>query len=154
MDEYKIGKDGYIINIKSGRILIPDISKTGYHRVTLFNNGKYNRQSVHRLVAITHIPNPLNLPEVNHIDGKKENNYVSNLEWCSSSYNKKHAFKMGLRYTKGENHPSNKINEKLVLEIRKKYMSGKYSQYKLAKEYNVTQSNISCIVLRKSWKHI
>ena len=50
-------------------------------------NGKYKRELIHRLVALTFIDNPDNLPCVNHKDENKENNVVSNLEWCSRSYN-------------------------------------------------------------------
>lgn len=52
----------------------------------------YKEHKVHRLVAIHFIDNPNNYKEVNHIDGNKENNHHSNLEWCSRSYNMKHAF--------------------------------------------------------------
>jgi hypothetical protein len=59
-----------------------DVGK-GYQAVQLKNQCK----KVHRLVAETYIPNPNNLPQVNHIDENKENNCVSNLEWCSNQYN-------------------------------------------------------------------
>ena len=60
-------------------------------------DGKSNKSvRFHRVVAETFIPNPEGLPQVNHIDGDKENNAVSNLEWCSDEYNKAHAEKHGL----------------------------------------------------------
>lgn len=59
----------------------------GYLRVTLCNNGLYNQISVHRLVAQAFIPNPDNLPMVNHKDEDKTNNIVENLEWCDAKYN-------------------------------------------------------------------
>ena len=60
-------------------------------------NGKQKNCRVNRLVAQHFIPNPDNLPEVNHIDGNKENNHVSNLEWCTRSHNVKHSFDTGLK---------------------------------------------------------
>lgn len=72
------------------------ISKTGYAVVVLCDGEKQKMHYVHRLVAIAFIQNPLAKPEVNHIDGDKQNNSVSNLEWCSSKENMKHAHKLGL----------------------------------------------------------
>ena len=71
-----------------GRILSLQRSKVGYVYVSLLGeNQKQKRWLVHRLVALTFIPNPCNYPTVNHIDENKSNNRVSNLEWCSYSYN-------------------------------------------------------------------
>lgn len=72
------GKEG-IINAK-------DNSK-GYLRVRLYKDGKRKNYRVNRLVAQTFLPNPSNLPEVNHIDQDKHNNCVDNLEWCTTQYN-------------------------------------------------------------------
>lgn len=63
----------------------------GYASVCLRSDGKQARFYVHRLVATAFIPSPTNLPEVNHKDERKSNNAVSNLEWCSRSYNLKYA---------------------------------------------------------------
>lgn len=63
------------------------ICKSGYVGVDLFKNGKYKHMLVHRLVAIAFIPNPKNLPCINHKDENKKNNNVENLEWCTYSYN-------------------------------------------------------------------
>ena len=62
-------------------------NKYGYKRVGLYKNGKSKFYSVHRLVALHFLPNPNNLPQVNHKDENKENNRVDNLEWCDSKYN-------------------------------------------------------------------
>lgn len=70
--------------------------KDGYEHVSLSKNGKPSLFSVHRLVANTYLPNPENLPQVNHIDCNKQNNDVSNLEWCTQSHNMKHAHESGL----------------------------------------------------------
>lgn len=68
----------------------------GYAVVTLCKNGIQKNKIVHRLIAQTFIPNPNNLPQVNHKDGNKQNNNVNNLEWCDNSYNQLHANRMGL----------------------------------------------------------
>lgn len=70
-----------------GRILKPVINGRGYLQVCLCKNGKVKKFTVHRLVAEAFLPNPDNLPEVNHKDENKLNNVVSNLEWCNSKYN-------------------------------------------------------------------
>lgn len=75
------------------KILLPQLTWNGYFRVIFKNNKKYR---VHRLVAEAFILNPLNLSQVNHIDGNKQNNCVDNLEWCTRSENIKHAYKKGL----------------------------------------------------------
>lgn len=68
-----------------------------YCHCGLCKNGKSKTISVHRIIALTFMPNPDNLPQVNHIDGNKENNKVSNLEWISNLENIKHSYKIGLR---------------------------------------------------------
>lgn len=79
------------------RKLKHSINSRGYHRVCLYNKTKGKRRvRVHRLVAEAFIPNPNNLPEVNHIDGDKNNNSVGNLEWCTHQYNMQEACRLGL----------------------------------------------------------
>ena len=78
---------GYQDHLYSGRILKQRISK-GYLRVNLWKNNSMKSTSVHRLVAEAFIPNPRNLPEVNHKDENPINNNALNLEWCDSRYNK------------------------------------------------------------------
>lgn len=79
------------------RFLRPRTSTNGYQNVALQKNKNYKSCSVHRLVAKIFVPNPENLPQVNHIDGNKTNNNASNLEWCSPSYNVNHAIRIGLK---------------------------------------------------------
>lgn len=89
------------------KILSISKSNRGYLQVCLTKNGKYKTFLVHRLVAQTFIPNPLNKLTVNHIDGNKENNCVNNLEWATSSENIKHAFTIGIK----EIHNKLKVNQ-------------------------------------------
>lgn len=96
-----------------GRILSPNINNSGYLYLCLCNGKKHWYAKVHRLVALAFIPNPNNLPEVNHKDGNKLNCCVDNLEWCNHSSNHKHSYKM--RLSKVE--IAQKAKRKKVLQI-------------------------------------
>ena len=80
---YAITRDGNVWSYKSKKFLKPMLDKNGYHKVILYKNGKGKNFLIHRLVAKAFIPNPNNLPEVNHKDEDKSNNCVENLEWMS-----------------------------------------------------------------------
>lgn len=75
-------------------ILKPYKNAKGYLKVGLFTDGKCHKKRINRLVAMTFIPNPNNYPQLNHKDGNKENNSVTNLEWCNNKYNCEHARNM------------------------------------------------------------
>ena len=85
--------DRYVISngrgkyFKKGKILRLETDKDGYKKIQLNKNGKAKKYLVHRLVAMCFIPNPNNLPEINHKDENRANNHVSNLEWCNRKYN-------------------------------------------------------------------
>lgn len=89
--DYEVSNLGRIKSYKkhvNGYILKPDINKDGYYQVHLNNkDNKRCTKQIHRLVAITFIPNPKNLRDVNHKDENKLNNSIDNLEWCSVEYN-------------------------------------------------------------------
>lgn len=84
---YLISDDGKVFSVRSNRLIKNQLSNKGYYRVELNFSGKAEKYSVHRLVAEAFIPNPDNLPEVNHKDENPLNNHVSNLEWCTHLYN-------------------------------------------------------------------
>jgi hypothetical protein len=92
--DYFVSDEGYIFSNKKGRVKKRNfgIDKAGYNNVCLSLNGKVITFLVHRIVANAFIPNPQNKPCVNHKDGNKNNNDISNLEWCTYSENEKHSY--------------------------------------------------------------
>lgn len=83
---------------KIGGGLLPQfVNAYGYLYVKFRHDGKPKTKLVHRLLAEVFIPNPKGLPAVNHVDGDKGNNDLSNLEWCTHSENQNHAWKTGLQ---------------------------------------------------------
>lgn len=100
---------GYFI--REGRILVPIKSKKGYLNVWC----RKKIFKVHRLVANAFIPNPLNLPQVNHKDGNKENNCVENLEWVTDGENLLHSYRvLGRKQKTGKEHH----NSRGVLQLK------------------------------------
>ena len=83
-----------MIKNKQGVVLSPSTNYKGYKIIRLSNNGNRPCKAIHRLVAETFIPNPDNLPQVNHKDGNKENNSFTNLEWVTNEENSIHAQRM------------------------------------------------------------
>jgi len=135
----------------SGKILSPYKDRYGYLMVSLFVHGKRKIHLVHRLVGLSFLKNMDNKPQINHIDGDKSNNCVSNLEWSTAKENIQHALKCGLS---NNNSGPKKLTKEKVDTIRSMYKSGKYYQKDLAKIFNVVPSNINQIVNRKTWKDI
>lgn len=84
-------------HIRTNPSKLMKINKWRYLNIGLNKNSKQKRFNVHRLVALHFVPNPNNLPHINHKDGNKHNNSSDNLEWCTSSDNAKHAYNNGLR---------------------------------------------------------
>lgn len=90
---YSATKSGKIYSHISGRFICNgDIKKNVYVTIRLARNGELKASRVHRIIALTFIPNPDNLPDVNHKNGVKYDNRVENLEWCTRSHNIKHSF--------------------------------------------------------------
>jgi len=99
---YAVSKDGNVYNIKTNRCLKKVKISSGYHQVYLYKNKISKSLLVHRLIAMTYLPNKLNKSDVNHINGIKTDNRLENLEWVTRSENLLHSFKLGM----------SKVNEK------------------------------------------
>lgn len=94
---YEINRTGQVRRVETGKILKPGIGKVGYFVVSLWKNNKGKTFTLHRLLGDHFIPNPHHYETINHIDGNKLNNNLSNLEWCSYKMNNQHAWDTGLR---------------------------------------------------------
>ena len=108
IDGYEISSDGRVRNSKTGRILKTNANSRGYRQVCLRDNKTQVTRSIHRLVADAFYDGEHEGLDVNHIDGNKSNNHISNLEFCSRKENIKHAFQTGLK------HPSRMIQVRVV----------------------------------------
>ena len=124
--------DGRVWSCASRKYLKPWIDRNGYYRYRL-HDGNY--QGAHRLVANKYIPNPDNKPVVNHLDGDKSNNHVSNLEWATQSENELHAYATGLKTTRH----LTKLSPNDVSAIQQSSEQG----IVLAERYGVTPTRIS-----------
>ena len=92
-EEYQVDTNGVVYN-KNGSVKKYSLNPKGYPTVTFSINGKLKSFAIHTLVAKQFIPNPDNLPQVNHKDGNRANNNVDNLEWCTAQYNTRHSFEV------------------------------------------------------------
>ena len=100
-DNYEVSNYGNVRNKTTKKVLKGRITKNGYLQVSLKINdtNKFVNRYIHRLVAQAFIENPENKKEVNHIDGNKQNNDLSNLEWVTNSENQKHRHSIGITKT-------------------------------------------------------
>lgn len=141
------------VTYKNGRkqlykshVLKQQLSKNGYMYITLSVNGKAVYLLVHRVIAVSFLPNPDNLPEVNHKDNDRTNNAASNLEWCTSRYNMAYKEKYGIsakEATKVLRHPLIAINP----EFSEVFWFE--SQHEAARQLGVNQGNMNEVVKRK-----
>jgi len=119
------------------------MNSKGYLAVRLSRPGKRQVATVHRLVAIAFIANPDGLPEVNHIDGNKANPGVENLEWCTASQNRHHAFHVLGAIVMPV---TGKLNLALANAMRAEYIPGVHGCKRLARKYGVSPSSARAIL--------
>lgn len=137
-------------------------ANNGYKAVGIKNNGKSHIILVHRLVYLVHKGELKADEEVNHIDGNKENNHVSNLEAVSTAQNIRHAYRTGLhdesiasakkRY-QGHKGNASKLSKKEALELRELFTSGKAKATELSEKYNIHRSNVYRIAKAKTYSY-
>jgi len=155
---YFINEDGDIFsnrfpaNAKNKKLMLraKSLKGNGYYQIDLWNNGKAKTVSIHRLLAMTYLPDFRENLQVNHIDGNTTNNRLDNLEMVTASQNIVHALKLGLRYThKGESVSNSKLTKIQVDEIREN--KNKLTQRKLASAFKVSYQQISRIINNQQW---
>ncbi len=154
---YQVSNFGRIRNKATNKILkLRPINKRGYLGTVVTLGSKSNKKMIiiHRAVAQTFIPNPYNLPEVNHKDGNKANNFVENLCWITSIGNKQHAKITGLVHNNGENNGQCKISDDDAMWIKTHFIKGdkRYGARALAKRFNVSHQAILYIINKRGVK--
>lgn len=132
----------------------------GYYAVSIGKENSFSPKYIHRLVAQAFIPNPNNLPCVNHKDGNKLNNHVDNLEWCTHRENTIHAHVNGLsrvpeNHTRqGRNNGNSKLTEEDVKDIRRLLKSGLRIKEVAEVFPEVSKSTIGNISSGANWTHV
>jgi hypothetical protein len=137
-----------------GRLLRPRPHSHGYLSVSLCRNSKAKSFLIHRLVAVAflgHFPNEK--PEINHKNGNKSDNSLSNIEWATRSTNNLHAFReLGRSRPIGEAHPRAKLTRDQINEIRRLYDEEGKSQSVIASQFGISGAWCNRIVNDKGWK--
>lgn len=153
--KYQIDEEGNIKSLNyrgntNNQHLLKPLVRSGYLYVCLYDfDGKSHKENIHRLVAETFIPNPNNLPCVNHKDENKKNNSVSNLEWCTHKYNSNYGTNPQRMSNNAKTNPTWQFAvESSKIKVRQYDLDGKYiktwnSFAEIAKKLNlINASNI------------
>lgn len=156
---------------RAGTVLKHSKDGRGYHRVRLYSSKKHRDYSVHRLVLFAFDRDGDKCEEANHLDGNKDNNTISNLEWTTPSENVRHAYRTGLKVpAAGDRNGSRTHPEKLIPPIGEKngqaklcaeeviemrlMKAEKKTHREMSAKFGVSLATVSHIVNRKLWKHL
>lgn len=188
----RFDKDSWILSAIKARYIVPQEDGTIYRRVSASRDGKRlsaqvrlikyttHKKSgrvffnmtwlgitksvlVNRVIALAFLPNPDNLPQVNHIDGNKQHNYLRQptpeliakygefqLEWSTGHDNEKHAHRNGLKTGRGSQNSNAKLTANDVVAIRESQAGAA----ELAQRYGVARSTITNIINKRTWTHV
>jgi hypothetical protein len=152
---YQASRDGLIRSFRyhsNGKILTSFPNSRNYWRIGLWRDGGQHLYSLHGLIARTFIgPCPDGL-QINHIDGRRENNHTSNLEYVTPQQNKNHAASMGL-VARGEKIHGSILTENKVRQIRGLF-SGGMIRFRIAKKLGLRFNTVDRVVRRETWAHV
>ena len=123
-----------------GQVLKQQLKNSGYMEVSFRVNGKKVFRLVHRIIASSFIPNPNGLPEVNHKDNNRTNNFASNLEWCTKEYNEAYKKNFGTSQAEVSGQPVFAVNPKTGKVLRFE------SQSEAGRQLGIDSSQISAVV--------
>jgi len=165
--EYGISTDGKVWvyarrdnrgRISGGRFLRPWTSKSGHLKISIGRAERKKREYIHRLVLEVFVgPCPAGM-ECRHLDGNPQNNHLSNLRWGSHKENVHDAIQHGTNSPPpawaGSKNSQAKLTEAQVEVIFHGYHDGAANMAELSRAFNITLTNISYIVHKRSWKHI
>ena len=152
--KYAVSSFGNVKNLKRNKLLSPSKSKSNHYLKFSLGLGKKDKMwtiPVHRLVAMTFLPNPYNLPEVHHIDHNKENNRLDNLQWVSKSDNIKAAIAAGKHnggFKVGIKHHSGKFTDTQIKWMRELHKEG-YTYSEICEIFEISRGTLSEIINNK-----
>ena len=153
VDRVVTDKDGRVCRYK-GRVLKPGVNTRGYEYIALYNDTGRSNKTVHRLVLEAFKPRVnMNDLQVNHIDGVKLNNHLTNLEWVTAHDNMLHAYDMGLIKKRSEDSHYAKLSNADVLEILQRLDNGEL-QRDIALDYGVGRRCITDINTGATWRAV
>lgn len=156
---YEISNLGRVASHVSGKfrsinkVLSPGLKANGYLKVSLGERTDRKNHYIHRLVLLAFGEPISGKTDVNHIDGNKLNNHLSNLEWVNRSENMRHAMRIGLWSSVGERNPQAKLIPSDVMAIRTMSKSGTKT-CKIAELFSVCRATINDIMAGRKWRHV
>ena len=155
--DYYLTENGEVYSGKYHRRISTSLDKDGYVKVALTSPGKKrHRYSVHRLMMENYYPvEGMDKLQVNHIDGNKQNNKLSNLEWCTAKENTHHAMRMGLRHNQqGESNNGHKYTEEQILTAIEMLKSKKYTGKQIDNTLGFCDDYANAIRRGERWQHL
>lgn len=139
-------------HLHKGRILLPQKHKSGYRLVNLHLGKKLKTFLVHRIVAKAFVPNPDNLPQINHKDFDKANNVIENLEWVTAKQNSTHARVNERQFVPhGEQHKSSRLTQAQVDHIRD-LGAREFRTDTIAEMFKISVSHVNDILAFRRWR--
>lgn len=159
-DAYEVSSEGRvrrrvpIARYRADGMLSPILDSTGYMVVTLCQDGRRQRTSVHALVASAFLgPRPA-AADVNHLDSDRANNALPNLEYATRAQNVRHGYVHGMADAKGERNGHARLTESDVVQIRSLPSDTAANRREIARAFNVSYATVLDVLKRRTWDHV